>query len=59
MRSGSIAKLNAAPIYEGEFLGENRMTGEYKFDFNAKKSSKIIGYVGYLKTTSGFEKTMF
>ena len=29
------------------------------FDFNAKKSDKVIGYVGYFRLVNGFEKYLY
>jgi recombination protein RecT len=57
MRSGQYKTLNVTEVYEGELISQNRITGEYEFDFAAKKSDKIIGYAGYFKLINGFEKT--
>lgn len=61
LRSGQILKLNAAPIYDGEYKGYDRITDEHIFETKMEKQdeSKIIGYVGYLKLKSGFEKTIY
>jgi recombination protein RecT len=59
MRSGQYKTINVSEIYEGEMLNENRLTGEYEFDFTAKKSDKIIGYAAYFKLLNGFEKTVY
>ena len=59
MRSGQYLAINYAEIYEGELVGENRVTGSFEFDFSKKKSDKIVGYTAYLKMTNGFEKTVF
>lgn len=59
MRSGQYKSLNVTEIYEGELSNQNRVTGEYEFDFTAKKSDKIIGYAGYFKLVNGFEKTEY
>ncbi|GAI21826.1 unnamed protein product, partial [marine sediment metagenome] len=58
-RSGQFKTLNACPIYEGELISENRLTGEYDFDFASKKSEVIIGYAAYFKLINGFEKTIY
>lgn len=58
LRSKEIAKLNTGIVYEGEFLGVNKLTGDYDFS-GQKKSDTIVGYFAYLKLNSGFEKTVF
>lgn len=58
MRSGVYRYINAGPIYEGEFQGENRITGEV--DISGKRTSgTVVGYFSYLETINGFKKTMF
>lgn len=59
MRTGQYQTINACPIYDGEFISENRLTGEIVFDFNAKKSDTIIGFAAYFKMINGFEKTIY
>lgn len=56
-RTGSYKTISATPIYEGQLIEENPLTG-YKFDFK-KKSNKLIGYAAYFKLKSGFEKTIY
>jgi recombination protein RecT len=58
MRSGQYQTIGATPIYEGQLVAENPLTGEYIFDFTIK-SSKIIGYAAYFKLVNGFEKTVY
>lgn len=57
-RSGKIATLVNEVVYEGELRSYNRFTGEYDFS-GQRTSDKIIGYMAYVKTTSGFEKTLY
>lgn len=59
MRSGQYVNINYAEIYDGELIGENRVTGSFEFDFSKRKSDKIIGYTAYLKMVNGFEKTVY
>ena len=56
MRSGQYQTINVTEVYEGEMTGENRVTGEYTFDFSGKKSDKIVGYIAYFRLVNGFEK---
>ncbi|MEK6882404.1 MAG: recombinase RecT [Nanoarchaeota archaeon] len=57
-RTGQYKNISATPIYEGQLKTANPLTG-YEFDFNAKKSNKVIGYAAYISLTTGFEKTMY
>jgi len=59
MRSGQYKTINVTEIYDGELTAENRVTGEYSFDFAAKRSDKVIGYAAYFKLINGFEKTVY
>lgn len=57
-RSGQFKTISAAPIYEGQLIEENPLTG-YVFDFKQKKSDKIIGYAAYFALINGFEKVAY
>lgn len=58
-RSGQFQTIGAAPIYEGQLIEENPLTG-FKFDFKkAKVSDKIVGYASYFRLLNGFEKTLY
>lgn len=60
LRTEKYHKINAIPIYEGQLKGFNYLTEEYEIDFSAKASdAKVIGYLGYFKLLSGFEKTVY
>lgn len=56
-RSGQFKTISASPIYEGQLVEMNPLTG-FVFDFT-KKSDKIIGYAAYFSLINGFEKTMY
>ena len=56
-RSGQFINISATPIYDGQIVAENPLTG-YVFDFT-KKSSKVVGYAAYFKLLNGFEKTLY
>jgi len=58
-RTCKIKKLNCEAVYEGELVSKNRFTEEYVFDENKRKSDTVIGYMAYLATTDGFEKTIY
>ena len=57
-RSGQFKTISATPIYEGQLIEQNPLTG-FKFDFARKLSDKIIGYAAYMELLNGFEKTLF
>lgn len=57
-RSGKIAKLVNEVVYEGELKSYNRFTDEYDFS-GQRVSDKVIGFMAYAKTTTGFEKTVY
>ncbi|SDZ81603.1 recombination protein RecT [Arachidicoccus rhizosphaerae] len=57
-RSGQFKTISAAPIYEGQLVEQNPLTG-FLFDFTAKTSDKIIGYAAHFALLNGFEKTLY
>lgn len=57
-RTGLYQTLSASPIYEGQLIEENPLTG-FVFNFKAKTSDKIIGYASYFRLLNGFEKTLY
>lgn len=57
-RSGTFKTISASPIYEGQLIAENPLTG-YLFDFTKKKSDKVIGYAAYFSLINGFEKVHY
>ena len=58
MRTGQFKTISATPIYEGQLVEENPLTG-FVFDFKQKQSDKIIGYASYFSLINGFEKVMY
>lgn len=56
MRTGQYSRLTANAVYEGQLIKANPFTDDYEFDFDAKKSDKVIGYVAYFRLVNGFEK---
>jgi len=57
-RTGLFKTISGTPIYEGQLVEENPLTG-FVFDFTKKTSDKVIGYASYFSLMNGFEKTMF
>lgn len=58
LRSEKIKKLHARVVYDGQWLGEDFLTGDHTFQ-TKKKSNRIIGYMSHLETIYGFSKTLF
>jgi recombination protein RecT len=57
-RSGQFKTISACPIYDGQLVSSNPLTG-YVFDFSKRDSDEVIGYAGYFSLINGFEKTTF
>lgn len=63
IRSGQFKTINVTDVREGELKGRNRMTGDIQVEWinddEARAKAKIIGYLGYFKLLSGYEKTSY
>lgn len=57
-RSGLYKTISATQIYEGQIKSNNPLKG-IEFDFDAKKSDKVIGYCSYFELLNGFEKYFY
>jgi len=57
-RSGQFKTISSAPIYEGQLVDENPLTG-FLFDFKKKKSDTVIGYAAHFELLNGFSKTLY
>ena len=58
LRTNRYRHLHVAPLYEGEQITEDRFTGKITLAGN-RTGDKIIGRVGYLQLTGGFEKYLY
>ncbi|MGO2892460.1 MAG: recombinase RecT [Enterococcus devriesei] len=58
-RSGQYKSLNALEVYEGQLVEWNPLTEEFIFDYSAKKSDEVVGYVGFFELLNGFKKTVY
>tara|TARA_R110000772_G_C13310310_1_gene440352 strand:- start:20795 stop:21679 length:885 start_codon:yes stop_codon:yes gene_type:complete len=62
-RSQQFSLINVTPVYEGEFLEVDHLSGEYKFEWNQdqdeRKKMKITGYVAFFKLLNGFSKSYY
>ncbi|MFX3701342.1 recombinase RecT [Streptococcus suis] len=61
MRSGQITKLNAGPIYEGQFKSFDEVTEELDYikGYEKNENEGIAGYFAYFRLSNGFEKRIF
>jgi len=60
LRSGQFAALNVSDVREGEIIGNNRLTGDIKFDWKEEREDlKVTGFVAYMRLTSGLEKSLY
>lgn len=60
LRTGQYKKINAIPVYKGQFESWNALTEEIALnEFDDFQNDEIIGYVAYFKLVNGFEKTIF
>ena len=57
-RSGQFRHIGAAPIFEGQLISENPLTG-HVFDFDKKVSDKIIGYAAGFTLINGFTTSFY
>jgi recombination protein RecT len=62
-RSRQYKLINATDVYADEYKGENRMTGEIEFEWiddeKERKKSSLVGYLGFFRLGSGFEKMLY
>ena len=58
MRTGAYKHINAGIVYEGEYKGENKLTGD--IDLSGERvGDEIIGYFAYIETINGFSKALY
>ena len=57
-RSGQFKTISASPIYDGQLVSSNPLTG-FEFDFTRPAVGKPIGYAAYFSLLNGFEKTLY
>ena len=63
LRSNTFHRINVTDVKEGELLGEDKRTGELKFnwlpDGPERDGKKTVGFLAYFKLLNGFEKDLF
>lgn len=62
LRSGQIKSVNTGTIYESEFKGYNKITGEFTIDETIipdEDKDEVAGYFAYVKLVNGGEVKQF
>lgn len=59
LRSGQFARMNASPVYEGQLVSWDNITGDFVYDLSKKTSANIIGYVSYFRLMTGYEHYLY
>ncbi|WMJ85464.1 recombinase RecT [Anaerocolumna sp. MB42-C2] len=63
MRTGQYLDIDCIYIHEGEYLGRDRFSGKYKFEFieddEVKENLPIVGYLAYFELLNGFKKQLY
>lgn len=57
-RSGQYKTISATPIYAGQLIKENPLTG-FEFNFDVAGEGDAIGYASYFELLNGFQKTLY
>ena len=58
IRSGLYKNINSDIVYEGEYQGYDKISGELHLD-GEKTSNTVVGYFAFLELTNGFRKMMY
>lgn len=57
-RSGQYKTIASTTVYEGQLVSEDPLKGNV-YDWKAKTSDTVLGYVALFELMNGFEKTMY
>lgn len=58
-RTGIVTTIVNEVVREGELVYKNKFRDEYQFDESKRKSDKVVGYMAYVKLSTGFDKTVY
>ena len=63
LRTGQYADIDVLDVRQGEYLGRDKYTGKYLFEFIAddeeREKREVIGYMAYFELLNGFKKTLY
>lgn len=60
IRSGQFKAINVTDVREGEYQGEDLLTGELKINIaDGREQRKVVGYAAYMRLVNGFEKSLY
>lgn len=63
MRSGQYKDIDVIAIKQGEYLGRDKLTGKYRFNFiedeDIRDELPVIGYMAYFELLNGFFKQIY
>ena len=59
LRTGKYEYINVSPVYEGEQVTEDRITGELKIEGSPSGSKNTIGLIASFKLLSGYKKSIY
>ena len=57
-RTGKYKTINSGVVYDGEFLGEDKLSGMLDLS-GTRNSDEVVGYFAYFKLLNGYEKVMY
>lgn len=59
IRSGQYRYLNCCPIYEGQLVRIDKLSGSIEIDGTKPDEGEVIGYAAYLETVTGFAHAIY
>ena len=59
LRTGLYRHINAGPVYEGEFKGFDKLSGEPDLSGIPLEDGGVIGYFAFLEFINGYRKTIY
>lgn len=60
IRSGQFKCINVTDVREGEYQGEDLLTGELRISMlHGRETLPVVGYAAYMRLVNGFEKSLY
>lgn len=59
LRTHQYKTINAIPVYNGQLISANPLTGHYDFDWSTPAEGKPIGYAAFFELNDGFSKILY